>query len=263
MKTIMNTTSRRVRSSQIALIAMGIATLSIPSYAAPTPQEILAKSAAAMKNLKTYQATIQMNMANGPMGAMSINMDIKKSGASKMWMKMVMNMAGAKQAPQMLSAFNNIQVVDDGKNAWTYMPGMKQYSKGPSGSAKNMFNLDQLLSQSGKESTMKLVGTENLAGKPAYVLQAVPKKAGQNDKVLLYFDQATYRFRQMKASGSTPAMQGRPAMQQNMTIQVKNEIVNEPISDSLFKFTPPPGSTEAKGGMGMGMGGMMGGGSRR
>jgi outer membrane lipoprotein-sorting protein len=72
----------------------------------------------------------------------------------------------------------------------------------------------------------------------------------------MYFDQGSYRFRKMTVTSNQQGPKG--PMHMNMVMMVKNEAVNTPIPDSAFKFVPPPGAKEMKGGMmpGMGMPGM-------
>jgi len=61
---------------------------------------------------------------------------------------------------------------------------------------------------------------------------------------------------------SRPASGAQPAASQTVVLLVKNEKINQPIPDSTFHFTPPPGAKEMQaGGMGFGMPGA--GGARR
>jgi len=241
------------------LLRCGAAVFALSSaasaYAAPTAQEILAKSRAAMKGLKTYQATVQTTMSGGPM-ALNLSAQVKTAGA-KSWAKLGMAQPGgnAQQNP-FAAMLQNMVMVDDGKNTWTYMPAMKQYRKGPSGQTRQFNVSDQILGKIDQQSNLTYAGAETVGGHPTFVVEAKPKqpKAGQNEVVRLNFDQATYLLVQAKVNQSSPATAQGPARQQSVHVVVKDQKLNQPIPDSLFKFTPPPGATEAQGGgMGMGM----------
>src|SRR4051794_4272401 len=104
-----------------AIMVCSFSLASCSAFAAPTAQEIVAKAKAAMKGAKTYQATLQMVTSGGPM-TMNMNAQIKTTGA-KTWAHVGMNMGGAQaQQNPMASMLQNIQVVDDGVNTWTYLP---------------------------------------------------------------------------------------------------------------------------------------------
>jgi outer membrane lipoprotein-sorting protein len=84
----------------------------------------------------------------------------------------------------------------------------------------------------------------------------------QNLQILAYIDKATGRTRQMRMSGMMSGPQGQ-SQPMNINMIIQNEQVNVPIPDSVFKFTPPAGAKEMKGGMGMPGPGMGPGGGRR
>jgi outer membrane lipoprotein-sorting protein len=182
---------------------------------------------------------------------------------------MSIKMAPAGQAKgqmAMAAAFMTMNIVDDGKNMWTYMAAMKQYSKGPTQSSS--FKSIVPTAEMSKNATLKLLRTENLGGKPAHVIQVIPKNAPASagkQHILVYIDQATSRFREMRIDGATPAQGNRPSIPMKMKMMVKSEQINAAIPSSVFKFTPPAGATEAKGMGAPGgnpLGGMFGGGGR-
>jgi outer membrane lipoprotein-sorting protein len=269
----MRRSSTIVRFAQSLAMATLLSSTAVASLAAPTAQEIMQKSAATMKSSKTYQAVMGMTTSMGQMGSMSLNIDIKKSGE-----KMSVTTSPSGQATGQMAmgaAFATMHMVSDGKTTWTYMPAMKQYFKqAATPSQGNQFDPTQMYKDpKGMNMNMKLVGTENVGGKPAYVIEMSPKTAGKGPKQTMHFyvDQATYHFKQMKMSMNMGALAGKaagpgagapPPMTMNMTMVVKSEKIDQPIPDSEFKFTPPPGATEAKGGMGGMMGGMAGGARR-
>jgi outer membrane lipoprotein-sorting protein len=218
--------------------------------ATPTAQEIVAKTRAAMRNVKTYQATVQTTMSGGPM-SMTMNAHVKTANG-KAWAQIGVVPAGGQQNA-FASMFQNMIVVDDGKNTWTYIPAMKQYRKGPSGGAKQLNMSGEFLKKVGADSNLALTGSETVAGRPTYIIEARPKKPrpGQPQMVRVNIDKASYRVVQVRVVQSRPASGQRPASQNSVQVLVKDEKVNQPIPASLFHFTPPPGATEMQAGMGM------------
>jgi outer membrane lipoprotein-sorting protein len=252
----------KIGSLVTAACAISCLTAGITATAAPTAQEILAKSRAAMKSMKTYQATVVTTMSGGPM-SITLSARTKQAG-NKTWAQlgMVQGSAQAQQNP-LASMLQNMIIIDDGTNTWTYMPAMKQYRKGPAGGAKQ-FNLgEQFLGKVDTNANLTFGGAENVGGKPTWVVEAKPKKLqpGQTEVVRMNFDQSTYHLLQAKVNQSRPASAQSPARQQSVMVIVKDEKINQPIPESTFKFTPPAGAKEAQGGMGMGMPG--GAGQRR
>lgn len=249
-------TSRLLRAcaAATAVLAMLPVLAMVPAAsanAAPTAREIVAKSRAAMKNVKTYQATIQTTRSGGPM-SMTMNAHVKTAGG-KTWARIGVVPTGGGQQSPFASMFQNMVVVDDGKNTWTYLPAMKRYTKGPSGGAKQLNMSGEFLSRIGAESNLTLAGSENVAGRPTYILAAKPKKprSGQPQMVRINIDKANYHVVQVRAVLSRPANSQRPAGQNSVQIVIKDEKVNQPIPATLFHFTPPAGATEMQGGMGM------------
>jgi len=255
---------RAVSAGRCGLVLGALSLLAVRTMAAPTGEEIMKKAAAAMKSARTYQAIWQMSMSMGTMGSMAMNMDIKMIPGKKM--RMSMATAGQPTGQlAMMGSMMNMQMIDDGKTMFMYNPVMKQYSKGPSQSKTSQMDLSQMTGIA-QGATYKVVGTENVGGRPAHkievILKNMPMGGGGKQSMLIYIDRATNRFRQMKMSMPIPAQPNQPPQQMTMMMVVKNEQINVPIPDSVFRFTPPPGAKESKGGMmggGMPFGGMMGG----
>lgn len=222
-------------------IALGaLALLASSRLGAQTPEQMIQKAEARVKNAKSYQATIVMQgaMMGGPQ---TMSSTVKLIPGKKMAMTM---------APL------GIQVIDDGITMYSYIPAAKQYSKSPS-QVKNQqqVGLSQIAGLS-RQATLKLRPSENVGGKPAHVIQIIPKAPLGNQKMLmlLYIDKQTNTMRQLKTT-MTAQMPGQTKpVTQTMLVTIKDEKFDAPIPDSVFKFTPPPGAKEA-----VGMGGMMGG----
>jgi outer membrane lipoprotein-sorting protein len=262
------------RASRGGFLLCALALIAAPAPAAPTAQDILKKAEATMNGARTYQAAFRTNVSMGQMGSISMNMRIRAIPNKKMSMTTTPN--GQPTGMMAMGAANaNMTVVDDGKTFWVYMPAMKMYSKRPSQIAQKKTTDVTGINQFAKVGDVKLLRTENIGGRPAYVIQVIPKAGmlpGAKQTILIYIDRATNRFKQMKMdiqmpAGTGPNGQPTPPQTMNTTVVVMNETLNAPIPDSVFKFTPPPGVKEMKGGMtggsGMGMPGGMGGGPRR
>ncbi len=256
-----------VRASRFGLLIAALTVTAAQAMAAPDANAILKKAQESMLSLNTYQATMLMTMDMGQMGSMAMNSDLKmKPKQNKFAMKM--SPTGAPTGQMAMAAqMMNMTIVADGKNMYMYMPAMKGYRKGPID--KRMMNPGSMAFQQAGKGKPKYIRTENVSGKPAHVLQVIPDPrtiGGAKGDMLLFLDAATSRFRQMTMKMSAPGgSAGQPGMTQTMKLLVKNEVVNAPIPDSVFRFVPPPGAKEMKGGPGGmgGMGGMMGGGPPR
>lgn len=248
-------------------VLCAVAALAAGSASAQDGKAILKKMSSTMQETvagaSTYQSTMLMTTSMGQMGSMTARMEIKMLPKRKMAMDM--NPVGAGTGMMAMgAAMAQMKMVDDGKNMWMYMVKMKQYMKQPSQVAKQtspygMSGMGMGINPSQMNGDAKLIGTENVAGKPAWVLQVsnfMPKgaKAGQNAKLVLYVDKASYHMKQMKMSMQIPVGQGQPPQQMNVTMVVEREVLNAPIPASTFVFAPPAGASEMKGGM-PGMGG--------
>jgi outer membrane lipoprotein-sorting protein len=235
--------------------------LSAPATASPDAKTIIGKAKAAMKNAKTYQATLVTSMDMGQMGSMSISTQVKSIAGKKTLVKTtpigkptgMMAMAGP--------AASEMQIVDDGKFTWFYFKGMNAYSKRPSQKRSTNIGMTEMV----PDGTYKLLSPTKVGGHPVFAIQVIPAKhqrmTGNDQKIVIYIDQATYRLKQVKVTGSTPAGPNQPAQKMAVVITVKDEKINAPIPESAFKFTPPPGAKEMQGGMGpgpMGVPGMSG-----
>jgi outer membrane lipoprotein-sorting protein len=235
-----------------------------PALAGPNANEIFKKCLKNMTDFKTYQGVWHMSMTMGQMGAMAVSLDMKMLKSSE---KMSLKVAPLGQPTGMLmSASGDMSalMVDDGKNLYRYMPARNQYSKNPH-RADALVNPALDLVRQFANANYRLQKTVKLNGRPTYVLQVIPKKDGASAAAITMFvDQATYQFKQMAISNNMPAMaQGQSPQKMDVKMSVEREVVNGSISPSEFKFTPPKGAVEVKGGEGMSgsmMGPMLGGG---
>ena len=260
-----------ISARRFGMLVAALAVTAAPAMAAPDAASILKKSQAAMANVNSYQATWLMTMDMGQMGSMAMNMDMKMKPKSKM-MSMKMSPAGTPTGQMAMAAgMMNMTMVADGKFMYMYMPMMGGYNKGPI--QPQVFNPGSMAFQNTKQASFKYIRSQNLNGKPAHVIQVIPNPSmtrGAKANMLMFIDAASNRFKQMTMKmsgiGGANAPKGAPQTM-NMKMVVQREVVNAAIPDSAFRFVPPPGAKELKGGpMGAGMspfGGMMGGGAPR
>jgi len=237
-----------------ALLTAGIA----QAWAAPTAADVIQKSKTTYNAMKTYQGKWQMDMKMGQMGSMSMLMDVKMlPGKAARIATSPVGQATGMMA--MGAAMSQMQMVDDGKTAWTYMPAMKMYTKAPS-QVKTQSIMDSMVGGRKLEADYKLLPAKTIAGRPCFAIKVIPKAAnGANANVVIYIDQATYRLKRMVTTASRTMGTGPNAqkMDSNMTMVINSETVNGAISPNLFKFSPPAGTKEMDPRM---MGGGMGGG---
>jgi outer membrane lipoprotein-sorting protein len=261
-----------VRFAQSFAMAMLLTGTAAASFAAPTAQEIMQKSSAAMKGSKTYQAVLESTIIDQT-GTMSMQVEVKKSGNT--WVMKTSPLGQATGSMETDGAPRRIMSISDGKMTLTYYPTLNRYTKLPAGHSESTKwdDFTGMFKRAAKVD-LRLVGTESIAGKPAYVIEETPIKAGEGYKTMkrYWIDQETYRFKQMKVGivsdtggkdltgkSQTPQTTTVMLVKSEMAVLITSEIIDQPIPDSVFKFTPPAGATEMKGGMAGMMGGMGGG----
>jgi len=219
---------------------------------AQSPAEIVKKASALYDHARTYQATVVMDMSMGPLGRSSMVTQVKAVGNAKVHATTRAQSSGGSRAG-IGSAGMNIEMVDDGKTMYTYMPGQNKYSK-RAHVASNSNMMAALLPIMGNpassKATYKMLPTTTVAGKPVYAIEVTGARSQPGSSLILYIDKSTLHFKQMTMKTAQATSQGQPSGM-NMTMTIENEKFNAPIPDSVFKFTPPAGATETPGNGGM------------
>jgi outer membrane lipoprotein-sorting protein len=240
----------RTRTLRAGVTLATIALVVAQATAQPDAGVILQRARKALTGLTSYQARWVMNMTSN-VGSLTMNMDMKVIPAQG---KLAMTMSPAGKATgqmAMASMMLQMQMVDDGKTAFFYMPMMGGYQKGPHMKKKMMMGPGEMAFQSTEDASFSYLRTDTVDGRPVHVIQVFPKKMEQNSKgdVLLFVDQATNRLKRMTMNmGGMPGPQGQ-AQSMKMRLEVTKEIVNAPIPSSAFKFVPPPGAKQIQGAM--------------
>lgn len=265
---------QRVFAARLGLL-LGLSAVAVSARAADEAAAIVHTAAAYMSAGKSYQGLWETTNSMGQMGSMTLNMDMKMVPASG---KAYMKVTPTGQATGMMAmgaAMANATIVDDGKNMYMYMQAVNGYFKQPHGAAQGgQFRSPlQVLNQKG--ATYKLIGTEKVGRSVCSVIQVSPpenaqlKARGMTMKTTVYIDKATNRLKQIKevttipaammgAAGGGNGQAGGAPQQVTTTMVPKSEKLNENIPESTFKFTPPAGVQEIKGGMAGMMGGLRG-----
>ena len=142
-------------------------------------------------------------------------------------------------------------VVDDGKFAYFYNPEDNTYQKAP---RAQDFALNQMLAQSQQPAQSKqalghhfnYIGTDEVGGRAVDVIEPIfppMPKDRPVPSVRMYLDAKTHLMvRVTSTSLSDNGGHGKMAM--TVTESMKNEVINAPIAESAFAFTPPAGAKE-------------------
>lgn len=270
----------RSQTVRATLVAALVGLLSLPVLGAPDAAAIMKQAGDAISKAKTYHGKWRMVMSMGEMGSMSMEMDVQatRDGKVRVETKPVGTPTGMMA---MGAAMATTTTVSDGKNVYTYLKGLNAYQKMPA--TKNAGNpaMKNVLGAAANGNVRyTYAGTEVVRGKKCHVIKAQPKMPagapqGKMD-MTAYVDVTTGRLHQMRmvmtmpgmaaptngaTPGNPPAQGAAPTkpMTITTTMVVLSETLNAPIPASAFKFTPPKGATEMKGGMmGPGMPGMGG-----
>lgn len=211
--------------------------------AAPDARSIIEKANAQIKNAKTYQATIVSTNKMGKMGSISVSIHvaaIPAQGKSAIRSGPVGKPTGALA---MQAAMASAIMVDDGKEAYVYSPMLGGYRKAPHrpGSPGNLalLNLDR-----SKGLTFKLIGVRPVEGRPAYAIEVIPPQKQPGSTTVVYVDKATGRYRRIESHRTAAAGQGGAPQSVDTVLTVTQEVINAPIPEKAFQFTPPPGAKE-------------------
>ncbi|HSV74772.1 MAG TPA: hypothetical protein VLH79_13520 [Chthonomonadales bacterium] len=247
-----------VRIARFAVTACALLGLATPVLASPDGRAIVRRMNAAMQSAVTsaasYQAVIDMNMTMGEMGTMVSTLDLKVIPGKSL---RIVTTPSDKSTGMfaMAAAQGAMQMVDDGKTLWIYQPALKQYMKQPSqiatmgpGALRNLPGVgNQLDEETLKNSRVVVTGTRTVQGRPAHVVQVTPNRPARGvQSMTLLIDRATHRLRGITTVANQPVAQGQPPQRMTVQITFRNERVGAAIPASVFRFTPPPGSTEVQ-----------------
>jgi outer membrane lipoprotein-sorting protein len=220
---------------------VALTTLALPALGAPTALQILQSANDSYWYAKTYQATYRCRLAKPGQPEVILDVDLKTVPGKKTRIRIEPVAAGAPQARALAPL--RMYVFDDGKTGIIYSPASNVYLKGPHTASYNhaVAGYGVILGELKPRANIKysLLTPSKVGKRPVYVVQGKGIAPG-SPSILLSIDRKTYAVLQVRMTGTTPA---GPTI---VTSTLTSGKINAPISDSVFKFTPPPGAKEIK-----------------
>ncbi len=211
--------------------------LGLQSVQAQDVKTVAAKTGAVYQHMKTLQATYETNVVRGAQKG-TIKTDVKVLAGQKASISIHAQGSNKPGTPPQSSSQ---LVVDDGVNIYVYLSQQNQYVKrphNPNAILQQVASLYGLPYLGSKQATLKLLPSTQLEGKPVYVVEITTTEMQGKAKFQMMIDQATYHIRQNKTIVTDGSSVG------TATTTVKNEILDAPLSPTLFAFTPPKGAKE-------------------
>lgn len=127
-------------------------------------------------------------------------------------------------------------IVADGKSFWMYYPSTDktQVIRASMTEGGRQADLQQeFLSNPTERYVPTLVGEEAVNGRPAHVLTLVPKGQSPYKLVKVWVDKEDFLVRRFEITEENESVR---------RLELRNVRLNTQMPDSLFQFTPPPGT---------------------
>jgi outer membrane lipoprotein carrier protein len=127
-------------------------------------------------------------------------------------------------------------MVADGRYFWIYYPSSDRTQVIRTSIAEGGEHADfqrQFLSNATDRFVATLNGVENVAGRPAWALTLVPRRASPYKIVRIWVDREDYLVRRFEMTEENNSVR---------RVELSNLKVNQPLSDAIFTFTPPAGT---------------------
>jgi outer membrane lipoprotein carrier protein len=127
-------------------------------------------------------------------------------------------------------------IVADGKSFWMYYPSTDktQVIRASMTEGGRQADLQQeFLSNATERYVATLAGEEAVDGRPAHVLTLVPKGQSPYKLVKVWVDKGDFLVRRFEITEENESVR---------RLQLSNVRLNTQMPDSLFQFTPPPGT---------------------
>ncbi len=209
-------------------------------------RDIMKNADALVRKSRTYQA-VMVTTGTTPTGSFSMTSVWKLVPTEhKTSIKMNGNLFGEPMFTE---------IIDDGKTFYAFNVTRKVFSKGPHSLMRFAYPL-KLVNEMLGDGEVSYLKPDILMGNKVHVLKKRTNAQFGSDMaptVHLYFDQSTGRFVQMTMFGELSFEPGTPPKKFGITVSVRNETLNAPVPESVFKFIPPPGAKETQSrGIGMG-----------
>jgi len=221
----------------------------------PDARTLLKETGDALRDAKSYvlEQSIAVELKGGLESRLQMPMKLAVSNPGKLRI-------------ESNGAVGNTLIVSDGENTWMYLGPLKQYTRTPAASSPDalMKSLnpgvaDMLGKMQSKDPYLevKLAGEEIIenggARHECFVIEAkldkieMPGSMELLDGVMkTWVDKKTKLTWRQTATAIMKGATLRSPAEMNQSITLLSVKLNEPVSDSLFTFTPPEGAKEVK-----------------
>jgi outer membrane lipoprotein carrier protein len=127
-------------------------------------------------------------------------------------------------------------MVADGRYFWIYYPSSDRTQVIRTSIAEGGEQADfqkQFLSNATQRFVATLNGEETVAGRPTWALTLVPRRESPYKLIRIWVDKEDNLVRRFEMTEENDSVR---------RVELRNLKVNQPVSDALFTFTPPPGT---------------------
>lgn len=208
--------------------------------AQPTPADLLAKAVETYKSLKSRSYIFELTESNEFSGEMRNRTELK-------W-----RIAGNGSRYREKALPNGLEFAFDGQFAWQYFPGTQEYSRQQtSGGTPARLASFQLLTFRLKQAQWLRKETMTLSSGPVEcdVIAAeyeIPKEQGTEAPRLYWIDAQrglVLKMHSERTTTSSDSIRKQPTVSRQ-TLTFLTARLDEPVDESLVRFTPPPGAQE-------------------
>lgn len=203
--------------------APGTAAAPTPSNAKVDANELLARVERTAAGIRTLQADFVQNLRVPLLGT-------DKVSRGKLYQR---------KPDRFLMKFSDPAgdvMVADGRHFWLYYPSNDKTQVIRTSIAQGGEQADfqkQFLSNATARFNATLAGEEVVDGRPAWALTLVPKGSSPYKSVRIWVDKADGMVRRFEITEENDSVR---------RVELRNLVVNQPVSDALFTFSPSPGT---------------------
>ena len=127
---------------------------------------------------------------------------------------------------------DNYTIVSNGKTMWIYYKKMNEVVKVNLPEKRPKFDYGEIIKDLLKRNEVKLLGSDEMAGRDCYVIEVIPKNKTSYVKQKLWIDKEYWYPLKIEINYG----------EFNSTIEYKDVKFNTGIPDSFFEFKPPKGA---------------------
>ncbi|MDY9926871.1 DUF4367 domain-containing protein [Methanosarcina sp.] len=222
--------TKLTKPTKIILLALLVLTLfaSGCTEKEPNAEEIAAQMLEKQNSIEDYSYTIHMTYY---MGEQVVENEFKSIYKKPHMVKNFIKEPGKEEETLVLS---------DGEFRWTYVPGTNTVMKTKIPDTPELTENDYLLLIKIvlNDTNLSLLGTEEVEGRKAYLLEGTPKETGKQAteySMKIWIDKETWMFLGYEMYDTNGTLASR--------VEIRDLKVNIGIPDSEFKFKIPEGAT--------------------